>query len=253
MYSDRGRRDDARTLEGGGAAMKTMRAMRAAAAVVIAAVCSAPAFALAPGAIQDFEDGTTQGWVVGLLGAPHPAPPLNVPSGGPAGADDNYLRLQSSGGAGAGNRLVAINLGDFAGDYLGLGVARIGMDLRNEGNNDLSLRLYLENPRGGPPTDDAITPAFALPAGGGWVHAEFAVDAASLIALAGDVNALLGDVTALRMLHGSADGFPGEAIAAQLGVDNIVALRDVPEPPVAGLAALALIGLAASRRRPTRG
>ena len=35
--------------------------------------------------VDNFEDGTTQGWLVGLLGAPHPAPPANIPDGGPLG------------------------------------------------------------------------------------------------------------------------------------------------------------------------
>ena len=58
------------------------------------------------GQVDNFEDGTTQGWVVGLLGAPSPAPPQNIPNGGPLGAGDNYLQLTSVGGSGAGNRLV---------------------------------------------------------------------------------------------------------------------------------------------------
>ncbi|MBM3727132.1 MAG: hypothetical protein FJW40_17130 [Acidobacteria bacterium] len=39
--------------------------------------------AVSVGQIDTFEDGTTQNWLVGLLGAPHPAPPANM-AGGPA-------------------------------------------------------------------------------------------------------------------------------------------------------------------------
>jgi hypothetical protein len=67
------------------------------------------------GQIDTFEDGTTQNWLVGLLGAPHPAPPVNVPTGGPAGVDDNYLLLSAIGGVGAGNRLTAINVSQWGG------------------------------------------------------------------------------------------------------------------------------------------
>jgi hypothetical protein len=35
------------------------------------------------GLVDDFEDGATAGWGVGLLDARHPAPPVNVPDGGP--------------------------------------------------------------------------------------------------------------------------------------------------------------------------
>ena len=83
------------------------------------------------GQVDNFEDGTTQGWVVGLLGAPSPAPPQNIPNGGPLGAGDNYLQLTSVGGSGAGNRLVVINLAQWAGNYTAAGVTFIGMDLRN--------------------------------------------------------------------------------------------------------------------------
>ena len=57
-----------------------------------------------PVGIDDFEDGTTAGWHVGDP-AQHPAPPVNVSTGGPAGAGDAYLQLQALGGSGAGSRL----------------------------------------------------------------------------------------------------------------------------------------------------
>ncbi len=44
------------------------------------------------------------------------------------------------------------------------------MDLRNFGASDLSIRIYLENPMGAPPTDEAVTSPFLLPAEGGWTH-----------------------------------------------------------------------------------
>ncbi|HQR54794.1 MAG TPA: PEP-CTERM sorting domain-containing protein [Burkholderiaceae bacterium] len=208
------------------------------------------------GQADTFEDGTTQGWQVGLLGAPHPAPPVNVSDGGPLGAGDNYLRLTSVGGAGPGNRLAAINFAaQWAGDYATTGVTTISMDLKNFGSTELFIRLYLENPTAGPPTDQAITTALVLPSGGNWTHVEFAVDAASLIELAGDVSALLANVTALRIFHGPANAFPGPAVVAVLGVDNITASRaqTVPEPSALGLAMLGFVALLASRRNRAQG
>jgi PEP-CTERM motif-containing protein len=187
--------------------------------------------------IDDFEDGTTQNWVVGLLGAPSPVPPVNVTDGGPLGAGDNYMQLTSIGGAGAGSRLVAINLSQWAGNYTSLGFTSISMDLRNLGDTDLSIRLYLENPMGAPPTDDAVTDSILLPAGGDWTHATFDVSAAGLTALNGSVATLLSNVTALRIMHSPAAGFPPPAIAAVLGVDNITA---IPEPSTILLSALGL-------------
>lgn len=88
------------------------------------------------GQIDTFEDGTTQGWTVGLLGAVHPAPPANVADGGPLGAGDNYLALTSLGGSGAGSKLVVLNPAQWAGDYLTLGLTTITMDLRNSGTTE---------------------------------------------------------------------------------------------------------------------
>jgi hypothetical protein len=215
-------------------------------------------FGLTIGQTDNFESGTTENWVINLLGSGAPPPaalPANIPSGGPGGADDNYLQLTAVGGGGAGSRLLAINVGQWAGNYSGTGVKAIGMDLRNLGATDLSIRLYLENPLAAPPTDTAVTTAALLPAGGDWTHVEFAVDPLALTALTGDVNALLANVTALRIFHSSAATFPGLPIVASLGVDNITALAPatVPEPSALGLLSLGLGGLLAwgpRRRKP---
>lgn len=215
--------------------------------------------ALVIGQADTFEDGTTQNWRVGLLGAAHPAPPTNVPDGGPLGGGDNYLTLTSVGGLGAGNRLTAVNIAtQWAGDYTTTGVSMISMDLKNFGPTELNIRLYLENPTVGPPTDQAITSARVLPVGGDWTHVQFAIDAASLVELAGDVSTLLANVTALRIFHGPADAFPGPAAVAVLGVDNITAgfVRTVPEPSALSLLMLGLVAVLAPRcnraRRPLR-
>ena len=209
---------------------------------------AAPAFGAVLGQVDDFEDGTTQGWVVGVaMGAVHPAPPANVADGGPLGAGDNYLQLTSIGGAAAGSRLAVLNLSQWTGNYLADGIGLIAMDLMNLGNTDLALRLYLENPMAGPPTDDAVTDAFLLPAGAGWQRAIFNVGATGLTALNGDLNTLLSNVTAIRIIHNPDPTFPPPAVTSVLGVDNIAA---IPEPSALVLVAsgIALV-LAVQRRR----
>lgn len=214
---------------------------------------SSPAYAVTVGLVDDFEDGSVEGWSVNLLGmALHPAPPQNMVTGGPDGANDNYLYLTSVGGSGPGSRLVAINTAQWAGDYLAEGVAGISMDVNNFSGTDLYLRLYLENPMGGPPTDAAFSadPIF-VPSGSGWMKISFAINAAALTLQMGSLDALLMNVTALRIFHSEGDGFPGEAIVANLGVDNIAAIgiSAVPLPAAAPLFAVGFALLAWRRRR----
>jgi hypothetical protein len=185
--------------------------------------------AVSIGQIDTFEDGTTQNWIVGLLGEVSPVPPLNVPTGGPAGADDNYLLLRSTGTPGAGGRLVAINPAQWAGNYVAAGVAAIRMDVRNLGDTDLHLRLLFERSLGDPPTDAAFsTDAIHLPAGGDWMSVVFPIGPSNLTALEGTVTAALSEATIVRIYSNEAPGFPPGVIAAELGIDNIQAV--VPEP-----------------------
>jgi hypothetical protein len=211
------------------------------------------ASAVAIGIADTFEDGTTQGWVVaiGPMGAAHPVPPVNVATGGPEGADDNYLQLGAVGGIGAGSRLTAINATQWAGDYTALGVTSISMDVRNLGTSDLALRLFLEDPLPGPPTNTAVTDAVIVPSGADWTHVSFSVRPLDLVALMGSVDTLLGNVTVLRLFHGPDPLFPGPDIVTQLGVDNIVAngALAAPEPGTALLLVAAILALEIGRRR----
>jgi hypothetical protein len=207
---------------------------------------------VAVGQTDDFEDGTTQGWVVALLGlGVHPAPPENVSSGGPGGVDDNFLKLTSVGGAGAGSRLSVINLAQWGGDYLGSGVGGITMDVRNFGTTDLSLRLLLADPGvATPPGNIAISSnPILLPAGGEWTSVAFPIAIAGMTAVLGDVGTALQNATELRIFHGVVATAPGEALDSILGVDNIRAVSSVPDSSnVMLLSAIGLAALALGRR-----
>ncbi len=190
-----------------------------------ALLLSAPAGAVTPGQVDDFEDGTTQNWTVG---SPHPEPPVNVPTGGPDGADDNYLLATASGGNGPGSRLAVRNGIQWAGDYLAAGVASLELDLLNLGNVDLDIRLLFEDTSTGSPTHVAVTSwAAHLPAGSGWTAVSFPIAPADLIPLLGSVEGALENATGLRIFHNPDAGFPPPPVVAQLGIDNIRA----PEGP----------------------
>ena len=207
---------------------------------------AAAAGAVVRGATDTFEDGTTNGWSTGFQ---NPLQPVNVGSGGPAGAGDNYLQASASGLAGPGGRLVVIGGPQWRGDYLAAGVTAITMDVRNFGPSEVSLRLYFAGANLG----SGLTQAFVLPAGGDWQAVNF-----SLASLLPNGLAALPELTAvtdLRLYHDAgAPQFPGENIAAPVGIDNVAA---VPEPAPAalltsGLAAWAALGALRKRRRRRR-
>ena len=233
-----------------------MRLFAAATLVALSATLGSPARAVTLGQVDTFS-GSIEGWFAGggPVGGMPPSPPTVIAGGGPAGADDAFLRVTATGAGGPGGRLVAMNGAQWAGDYLSAGVTGIAMDLRNLGTTDLTLRLLFEDPMGGPPTNLAATSfGVTLFAGGGWTHVIFPIAPPDLTVLQGDASNLLSNVTLLRLYHSPTAVFPGEQIAAQLGVDNItaIAVSAIPEPAAVTFIMLAGVGLFGAHRRRTR-
>jgi hypothetical protein len=195
--------------------------------------------------IDTFQTGIDNWFAGGLgFGVIPPIPPHVVPNGGPKGAGDQFMVVTSQGGNGPGSKLVAMNLNQWAGNYFG--VTGIEMDLQNMGTTDLTIRLLMEDPMGGPPADEGVTTLGAfLPVGSGWTHFFFPLSTSALTMLGGDAATLLGNTTLLRIIDSPT---PGDAvpIAGILGVDNIHA---VPEPATVLFTGIALAGFALSRRR----
>lgn len=69
--------------------------------------------------------------------------------------------------------------------------------------------------------------------------------------IAGNLNTLLSNTTAIRLYHAPTLAETGPFVAASLGVDNITATAVVPEPAsvvLVGTGALALLALRRRRR-----
>lgn len=218
------------------------RALFAAGSAALCALAAGSAGAITPGLIDDFESGAA-GWNVGT---PHPAPPLVVASGGPAGSGDAYLLLTATGVEGAGGRLAVISGPAWLGSYTGTGITGIRLDANNLGPSSLDLRLWLQNATLA--TAISAQPVTLAP-GSGWTTLYFPLTAGTLSGNAG----VLDGVTALRLFHSSSATYPGPVVAAQLGLDNVTA---VPEPSAAALLGggllLTVTLLTARRRRALR-
>jgi len=174
---------------------------------------------------NNFEDGTTQGWGVGLP-SQHPNPPANQASGGPDGADDNFLQTQANGGAGAGSRLAVFNENaEWTGDYIAGGVTGITASAINQGNANVVLRVALDGAGGRFVTTEGVT----LSPGSDWQTAAFSIEAADLTAAGGtDVAATLSDVSQIRFINNATPSYQGSPVTAQVGIDNIATVGGEP-------------------------
>jgi hypothetical protein len=225
---------------------------RIVALAALLAMAGAAQAAIVARQVDTFEDEANPAldW---MSGPSNQTPPQRL-SGGPGGAGDHYMRLRSSGIAGdPGGRLVAFNSNQWAGDYLGAGVAALHMHVNNTGATDLLLRLLLRDFTHG----QALTSAGAVsvPAASGWTSVSFPLGAGDLTG--GDYATAMGSIGELTLLH-SPDEPPvldrrfTPTIAATLGVDNITAVP-VPEPAAAAVAAVGCADVMSRRARRRKG
>jgi hypothetical protein len=228
-------------------------ALRLMVLLLLIGVAPGLAWGLSIGQQDTFQDGSTNGWSVSLLDLLNPSPPANVPTGGPGGAGDSFLLISAVSGAGPGNRLSAINIRQWTGDFAAAGITGIRMDLRNLGPSDLSLRLLLSDVIGGAPTNAAFsTMAFLLPTGGDWVTGLFPISASDLTPAIGSVSAVLHSTAELQLYQAVAASLQSEAITGSLGVDNITATPEPTSVVLLGSGLLALYSLKTWRGRKLR-
>lgn len=171
--------------------------------------------------IDNFEGFTTSNWTKSTTTIPNE----NIWTGGPAGQDDNFLRVQSNGGTTSSGKLVTFNNAQWKGNYITAGVTYISMDVRNSGTSVITLRLAFQNIAWtNDPKWSSINPIAVVP-GQGWNTIIFPVTANALTKL-GHTNSYSGDfnnINELRILHDDAPGWDGDAIEAVLDIDNIQA------------------------------
>jgi len=174
----------------------------------------------------------------------------SVQSGGPGGAADHFLQVQTNGQAGgSGSLLVTFNQNQWTGNYTTQGVSAIEMDLNNlnypNGGAGMSIRIVFRTGTGGEATPAPVSNAFSLPSDGAWHHAVFPLNAANFTPINSPpsfATVLAGGNQDFRILHNpsvSEIGASTSPVSALLGIDNIHAMA-VPEP-----GALALCGAAA--------
>jgi hypothetical protein len=202
-------------------------------AICLYAPCAA--WAVVAGQTDTFESGTTLNWQGG-------ASPTNIPTGGPAGAGDHYLRISSNNSG-----LATFNNTQWSGDYLAAGVTAVAADFRNQSAVPLSIRLALFNSPGG---EFTTTTAIPLPADNLWHHLIFGLSAADLTYVGGGTGQLEDTLSSVgRLFFGHRSGPPTGAGGSSpvTGVLNIDNITTVPEPTAS---ALFLAACVATLRRP---
>jgi hypothetical protein len=208
-------------------------------ASVVICLAPLPAMAISLSNIDNFQDGTQDLWTNGS--APDP---LNITTGGPAGAGDHYLQITANGSSGSGGKLTSYNRNQWVGNYIAAGVTGISMDLKSfdiSSSTTLHVRLALKSTTSIGAVPSYVTPDFALPTDGAWHHATFLLDS-SLIPLNSPsiLASFLTNPAELRIIDSASPSINGFPINSQLGVDNIKAL---PEPATASLLALGAAAL----------
>jgi PEP-CTERM motif len=233
--------------------MKIAKSLFVTALIIPCFMLTLVGYAVSVDVIDTFGNGAVENWLVELLGESYPAPPGNLVSGGPSGGNDHHLLVTALDGSRAGSRLSALNLGQWAGDYITPGMNAISMDSNNLGLTNLPLRLRFADPTVGAPTNRAFSPnTIILPAGSGWIPVVLPVTPTDLISELGSATGALMNATEMSIFHAQADSFQGEEIVAQLGVNNIQAAAQaapVPEPATMLLLGSGLIGIAGFGRK----
>ncbi|MDH3687087.1 MAG: PEP-CTERM sorting domain-containing protein [Myxococcales bacterium] len=207
-------------------------------------LAASPVLATSLTPVNDFEDGTLFNWAYAA-----PSQLTNVATGGPAGAGDHWLRLETDGASQPGGRPVITNASQWSGDYVAANVQAVAADLANFGAEDLHIRFAIQGAGG---ERFVTTDAIVLSADANWHHLTFALDEADFTQVTGGsatFGDVLLDVERIRFLvRELSPGWNGDEIATVIGFDNIA---NLPEPGTLLLVGVGLAWLGRTRRRIT--
>ncbi len=181
--------------------------------------------------IEDFSG--IHAWTTG---DPNPNPPVIQPDAGPLGSGDSALRVSSNGSSFAGGRLIVFNETLWTGEYTAAGILSLAADLRNLGNNTLSMRVAVNGPGGWFVTTVSPVTPFS-----GWTNQVFDLRPAALVSAGGgNAAATMAAVSELRILHSSVVDYRGAKVSSGFMVDNV---RAIPEPSAAMVCGLAVFAV----------
>lgn len=182
------------------------------------------------GQVDDFQDGTTQGWSNSLVMA---GSPTNQPNSGPTGSGDNAL---FSIVGGIPDTFGISNSTQWAGDYATAGITAITFDANNLGASALDIGILLNGNAAG-------TNSVTIPVGTGWNT--YSIDLTNLVFGSSTVLSSVSSIDLISMTSGAVTSVG----ALDIFVDNITA---VPEPHtglLGLLGLLAFVGLFSRRNR----
>ena len=167
--------------------------------------------------IDDFQDGSVQGWAVGALGTQ----PINIDDGGPSGSHDRYLQTFATASGGANSRLVIFNNG-WNGDYTSNNIVAIKLHVRTI-DNDVDIRIAFQDASTG--TRICTTNAVSVATTDGWSYITIPISPSDFTVVAGSSTAasVLSNVSVIRILHNSSPSWLGDYINTTLELDNITA------------------------------
>ncbi len=187
--------------------------------IICAVLATSTSFAASLLNVDDFEDGTRQGWNGDL-------PSISVvDTGGPDGPGDHFLQVVSDGGFGPGSRLAAFNdEPDWIGDYLDAGASAFEADMVNFATTaaPVDMRVVLFGP-GSTSNRFTSVDAVSVPNDGVWRHYSFSLSSDELMLVGGGASYddMITGVVRAMFRHDPVGGRQGMPVVATLGIDNI--------------------------------